>query len=57
MKKKNIENLQLDDDAIFVSSEGIRCIEQAINSIAQAQKELKKAAEEKTSSIKGSLKK
>ena len=57
MKKKNIENLQLNDDAIFVSSEGIRCIEQAINSIAQAQKELKKAAEEKTSSIKGSLKK
>ena len=43
--KKDKQDLKFDDNVIYVSSEGIRFIEQAISNIEKAQTELKKVAE------------
>jgi len=43
--KKDKQNLKFDDNVIYVSSEGIRFIEQAIYNLEKAQAELKKVAE------------
>jgi hypothetical protein len=46
-KKKNLEKTPLDDEVIFVSPEGIKSLETAIESLEHVYKEVEKATKKK----------
>jgi hypothetical protein len=56
-RKKYLEKNSLDDRVIFVSSEGIKSLETAIENIEHIYKEMKKAATDHEEKIKKQIKK